>query len=209
MAVAILKKPVREFGPESAGTRMSTREFDQADFVEGWRYELINGVLVVTPIPLESERDPNGELGYLLRFYGHNHPQGNTLDKTLFEQTVKTRTNRRRADRVIWAGLGRRPERGERPTIIVEFVSAGKRDRKRDYEGKRDEYMALGVREYWVIDRFQMTMTGFTKKGSKIKKMVVAGAKNYTTDLLPGFELPLAALLKLANEWPDEPAAIN
>ena len=33
-------------------------------FVEGWRYELINEVLVVSPIPSRSERDPNDEIGY-------------------------------------------------------------------------------------------------------------------------------------------------
>ena len=36
----------------------------------------------------------------------------------------------------------------------MEFVASGKRNIKRDYEEKRDEYLALGVSEYWVIDRF-------------------------------------------------------
>src|SRR5205085_1598421 len=80
--------------------------------------------------------------------------RGRSLDATLPEQTVATGANRRRADRVIWAGLGRLPRRGETPTMIVEFVSRGRRDRVRDYEEKRDEYIAIGVREYWVIDRF-------------------------------------------------------
>src|SRR5262245_7911968 len=130
----VIRKRRREFGPHSAGTVMTSHEFDRADFQEGWRYELINGVLVVSPIPLENELDPNGELCYLLRTYRDTHPQGWVLDATLFEQTVKTAKNRRKADRVIWAGLGRQPRRGEVPTIIVEFVSAGKRDRQRDYE---------------------------------------------------------------------------
>src|SRR5262245_1065343 len=131
----------REFGPESAGTLMTPREFDRADFVEGWRYELINGVLVVSPPPLESERDPNEERGHWLRTYRDSHPKGWCLDATLPEQTVNTQANRRRADRVIWAGLGRQPRPKDAPTVVVEFVSEGKRDRKRDYEEKRDEYM--------------------------------------------------------------------
>jgi hypothetical protein len=38
-------------GPRSAGVLLTTEEFDRARFVEGWRYELINEVLVVSPIP--------------------------------------------------------------------------------------------------------------------------------------------------------------
>jgi len=56
MATATMKA-VCVYGPYSAGLRMAPREFDRADFVEGWRYELIDGVLVVTPIPLEKERE--------------------------------------------------------------------------------------------------------------------------------------------------------
>jgi Uma2 family endonuclease len=203
MATAVVKR-VRPLGPQSAGTLMTPREFDRADFVEGWRYELINGVLIVSPIPLENEADPNEELGFLLRSYRTNHPQGSALDATLSERTVRTHPNRRRADRVIWAGLGRLPRRNETPTIIVEFVSEGKRDRLRDYEAKRDEYLAIGVKEYWVIDRFQRSLTVFTRQGSRTRKRVVSEKQTYQTDLLPGFELPLADLLALADRWPEQ-----
>jgi Uma2 family endonuclease len=200
MAVVARKKPSL-LGPDSAGARMTLQEFDVASFVEGWRYELIDGVLIVSPIPREQERDPNGELEYLLRKYKEEHPQGACLNKTLYEHTVRTRKNRRRADRVIWAGLGRLPRRHEAPTIIAEFVSKGKRDRLRDYEEKRDEYLAIQVAEYWVIDRFERIMTVFRKAGSKVKKQIVREHQVYTTDLLPGFELPLARLFTIADEW--------
>jgi Uma2 family endonuclease len=199
--------PVHEFGPDSAGLRMTPGEFDRAEFLEGWRYELINGVLVVSPIPLEQERDPNNELGYLLCLYRDTHPQGAALVATLTEQTVKTRKNRRRVDRVIWAGLGRRPRRGETPTICVEFVSEGKRDRERDYEDKRDEYMEINVQEYWLIDRFQRTLTVFSRRGRRVQKRVLREGQTYTTDLLPGFELPLDRLLARADFWAGAEAA--
>jgi Uma2 family endonuclease len=193
----------RPFGPSSAGTRMTLREFDRAEFVEGWRYELIDGVLIVTPAPLLNERDPNDYLGHWLHAYQENHPRGASLDFTTFEHMVHTRRNRRRADRVIWAGLGRLPRAKETPTIVIEFVSAGKRGRKRDYEEKRDEYLEIGVCEYWVIDRFQRTLTVFRRQGGRVKKQIVSEKQTYTTDLLPGFELPLAKLLALADRWPE------
>ena len=93
------------------------------------RYELIHGVLVVTPPPLEEERGPNeARLGGLLYLYRMQHPQGSALDDTLSEQYVSTQDSIRRADPVIWAGLGRAPNpRKDFPTIVVEFVSEGKR----------------------------------------------------------------------------------
>src|ERR1700720_2348875 len=134
MATVAAKKPVHEYGPRSAGISMTPVEFDRAEFAEGYRYELIHGVLVVSPIPSPQERSPNDVLAQWLWNYKENHPRGAVLNGTLPEHTVRTPMNRRRADRVIWAGLGHRPKwNTETPTIIAEFVSSGKRDQKRDY----------------------------------------------------------------------------
>jgi Uma2 family endonuclease len=204
MSILTLRPRTAPYGPGDNGTIMSPADFDRAEFEEGWRYELLNGVLVVTPIPLENETDPNEELGRLLRNYAAERPQGTALNATLPERTVKVNDNRRRADRVIWAGLGRRPRRGERPTIIVEFVSRRSRDRRRDYVTKRDEYLGIVVKEYWVIDRFTRTMSVMTRARGKNRVRVVKEEQVYKTDLLPGFELPLARLLALADSWADD-----
>jgi len=207
MTLAVLKRKKKPttgalvVGPESNGMLMAPRDFDRADFEEGWRYELINGVLIVSPIPFESERDPNEELGRWLRNYKEYHPQGSCLDKTLWEHTIRTGSNRRRADRCIWVGLGRLPKRYERPTIVAEFVSSGTRNRIRDYETKRDEYMAIKVKEYWVFDRFDRCMAVFTRQAGKIRLRIYPENHVYTTPLLPGFELPIAKLLALADSW--------
>src|SRR5712692_3076732 len=100
MSTAVLKKKEAIIGPGANGTVMTPREFDRASFKEGWRYELINGVLIVSPIPSRTERDPNEELGYWLRRYQEERPQGSSLDLTLHEETIETKQNRRRADRV-------------------------------------------------------------------------------------------------------------
>jgi Uma2 family endonuclease len=192
------------FGPESNGILMTPEEFDAADFDEFWSYELINGILIVSPIPFEEEVDPNEELGHLLRQYQESHPQGSALNKTLFERYVRTKTSRRRADRLIWAGLGRHPRRNEIPTIAIEFVSKRKRDRVRDYETKRDEYRRLKIKEYWIIDRFMQTMTVFSTVSSKRRMRVIQKDQVYKTDLLPGFELPLARLFALAAGWSED-----
>ncbi len=188
-------------GPRSAGVLLTTEEFDRARFVAGWRYELINEVLVVSPIPSLNERDPNEELGRWLRNYQESHPQGSALDATLAEETIETKKNRRRADRVIWAGLGRLPDPNETPTIIIELVSKGKINQERDYVAKRAEYREVGVKEYWIVDRFSKTMTVCLFAADRDQELVIAADQTYSTSLLPDYELPLGRLLELAERW--------
>jgi Uma2 family endonuclease len=200
----LLKKPPALLGPSANGILMTPREFDRTEFERGYRYELINGVLVVSRAPLENERDPNDGLGRRLRNYQEDHPQGSILDCTLPEHTIRTGSNRRVADRAIWAGLGRLPKRSDVPTIVVEFVSKGKRNIERDYETKREEYLACGVQDYWVVDRFERVVTVFQRQGRRFRKRVYKENQTLATEHLPGFELPLARLFSLANRWTGE-----
>jgi Uma2 family endonuclease len=209
-------------GPGSAGLRMKPEAFDAipaSGFVRGYRYEIIDGVLVVTPPVGDAEADPNDELGHLLRTYLDSQQARNPFDRTMPERHVPGTPNRRRCDRAVWVGLGRLPDTGrDVPAIVIEFVSSGRRDAYRDYEEKREEYLAAGVKEYWVIDRFRRVMTVYkwkkTRRSSKPTYDIVTEAGTYETPLLPGFSLPLARLLEKADQWrrprkrstPDAPA---
>jgi Uma2 family endonuclease len=190
-------------GPKLAGIFLTPEEFDAIEEADrDYRYELINGRLIVTPPPLEAERGPNEELGYRLLNYRYAHPRGAALDATLPEQTVVTLTNRRRADRVIWAGLGRQPNpEQDLPTIVVEWVSESRRDWQRDYVEKSQEYRAIGIAEYWILDRFRRTLTVHRGTAQAPQEVVVQDGEIYRSPLLPGFELPLAQLLAVADLW--------
>lgn len=195
-------------GPELNGIRMTPEEFDavgEGEYDPDYRYQLIDGVLIVSPPPLEAERDPNEELGFLLRKYQEENPQGGCLDVTLPEQLVRTADSRRRADRVIWVGLGRRPDPdNDVPTIAVEFVSYGRRNWQRDYVDKRNEYLELGVREYWISDRFRRCLTAFRGGGKKQQELTIDEGSICQTELLPGFELAVARVLAVADRWAED-----
>lgn len=191
-------------GLRSAGMLMEPDEFDsRTDFDERYRYELINGVLIVNAIPSAAQASPNEVLGFALWDYAKNHPKGYSMDYTLQEQHIRVGKDRRQADRVIWAGLGRRPKvKKDVPTIAVEFVSAGKRNAVRDYETKRQEYLAVGVVEYWIIDRFRRTLTVWRKTAKK--PIIVSELDTYETKLLPGFVLHLDEILVAADGWDED-----
>jgi Uma2 family endonuclease len=103
---------------------------------------------------------------------------------------------------VIWIGQGRCPDPVvDVPAVAVEFVSASRRDRRRDYEEKRLEYRNSGVVEHWIVDRFARNMTAYRNSGEGQKELVVSEQETYQTPLLPGFELPVARLLGAADRW--------
>ncbi|MDX1966008.1 MAG: Uma2 family endonuclease [Planctomycetaceae bacterium] len=192
--------PPRRLGPWSNGMALTPEEFDVIeDWQPGYRYELIHGVLVVSPMPAAGERNPNDLLGHLIRLYAESEPAGSCVDDTSPEETLVTFGNRRRADRVIWIGLGRVPDPlVDVPAVVIEFVSKTRRDRKRDYIEKRAEYARLGVREYWIVDRFRRCLTVFR---GETETVIVPEGQTYAPPLLPGFELPLDRLLAAADRW--------
>jgi Uma2 family endonuclease len=188
----------------SAGISMTPDEFDAVtDYDECFNYELINGVLVVTPMASRSERSPNDLLGYWFQAYRYQHPAGTCLVETVFEEYLDTRDNRRRADRVIWvARPGAHPDpQVDIPTVVVEFVSPGKAAWRRDYGEKRDEYLEAGVVEYWVVDRFRRSLTVYSREPGRPEELTIPESDIYRTPLLPGFELPLSELLAAADKW--------
>jgi Uma2 family endonuclease len=200
------RRQITRLHPGLNGVLMPIEEYQSINEWEpGYRYELLHGVLVVSPPPEDAGQGPNERLGYWLLSYQEHNPYGKALDDTLMERPVRTRAGIRVVDRGLWIGFGRRiKSRRDLATILVEFVSPGKRAALRDYEEKRDEYLQAGAKEYWVIDRFRRTMTVYFQPPTEPKERVVTESETYTTPLLPGFELPLKKLLELADQYAEE-----
>jgi Uma2 family endonuclease len=85
------------------------------------------------------------------------------------------------------------------PQVVIEIVSADRRDRRRDYETKRSEYSQIGVLEYWIIDRFQRRVTVVRFGEPEETQTLLTEADVLTTPLLPGLEIPLDRLFATAD----------
>ena len=188
---------------DSNGTLMTPEEFDAiSDYDREYVYELINGVLIVTPSPSPGERAPSDLLAQCLRNYHDNHPEGSALNLTLPEHTLSVGDNRRRADRVIWCGFNRDVDvANDVPNIVIEMVSATRRNRKRDYQAKRRYYRELGVQEYWIMDRFERRVAVIRLDEKAESQFLLTKSDTLTTPLLPGFELPLSRWLAEADRF--------
>ena len=81
------------------------------------------------------------------------------------------------------------------PDLVFEFVSKGKKNRRRDYVEKRAQYEKHGVREYVIVDRFDKKVTVLTLIEGGYQEHVLTPTEVYRSPLLPGFEVRLAEIL--------------
>jgi Uma2 family endonuclease len=79
--------------------------------------------------------------------------------------------------------------------IVVEVVSPGAEARRRDYETKREEYLAAGVAEYWIVDPQERRMLALTRHGDRWRERRIEADGRWTTPLLPEFALEVGRVL--------------
>jgi Uma2 family endonuclease len=194
--------PLR-LGPADHGRVLTAQEYLDAEFLEGYRYELARGVLEVTQIPGESHGLIVCYLFERIAFYRQAHPGliyrwggGNEYHVWLPEfpsgrhpdVAVTLRAAPRDAD-------GRR-----RPALAIEVVSPGRKARDRDYLAKREEYLAYGLPEYWIVDPTERRVTVLVREADAWAERRFEDEAAAESVVLPGFRVPLAELWAAAAE---------
>jgi Uma2 family endonuclease len=86
-----------------------------------------------------------------------------------------------------------------RPSLAVEVVSPGKRSRKRDYEDKKADYLALDIiRESWIVDPIERQVTVLLRRGAgpdaTRDEQVFQGEQAIRSDRLPGLAMTASDL---------------
>jgi Uma2 family endonuclease len=85
----------------------------------------------------------------------------------------------------------RRPPEGA--DLVMEVVSEGSENRKRDLETKRQEYAEAGIAEYWIVDPQEQTVTVLTLDGQTYREHgTFRPGQQATSVLLPGFVVTVA-----------------
>jgi Uma2 family endonuclease len=188
----------RRIGPADHGRRMTLDEFIEAEFEEGYLYELARGVIDVTEVPGPSHGRIVRRVARLFDDYDDDHP--GVISFAAGSGECRLRLPMMQSDRHPDQAIYLDPEPpGPHvwtrwvPHIVVEIVSAG--GEERDYVEKREEYLRAGVREYWIIDPKARLMRVLQRAGDVWDEVVVAAGEIYRTPLLPGLEVRLDDLL--------------
>jgi Uma2 family endonuclease len=198
--MATVATPLR-IGPADRGRTMTLEEFLEAEEEEGYRYELARGVLEVTQVP----NDPHGvvvcNLYRAAARYDAQHPNaiyrfggGNE-----FQFLMPGMVSGRNPDLGVVLRGAAKDWRGRRiPALAAEVVSRG--SIQRDYQTKREEYLAYGLLEYWIVDPLERKVTVLTRRGDVWHEAVFRDQQVIASLVLPGFATTVAELWIVAEE---------
>ena len=180
---------------------MTLDEFLEAEVEEGCRYELGRGVLEVTQVPNDPHFQVVANLYLTIARYSHTHPDiilrfGGGAE---LQFVVPEFASGRNPDLGVVLRAASKDRRGRRvAALAAEVVSSG--SVKRDYETKREEYLAYGLLEYWIVDPLLRQVTVLTRRGDSWHEVVLRDQQVITSLVLPGFATTVAELWDNVDE---------
>jgi len=164
------------------------------------RYELIGGELFVSRAPGIPHQRVLNNLQVAFALYLKSNPIGilvpgagaifSDYDAVIPDITF---VRNERWDQVVT---------GEKFTgaldIVIEIVSSGAENRRRDFLVKRQLYGKYGIKEYWIIDTENRYVLIYRLQGESLEQVATLRADDeITSPFLPGFRLPAAEIFSL------------
>ena len=167
---------------------------------DGKRYEIIDGELYVSRQPHYNHQNLCFRLCSKFQQWSERSGDGEAViaPGLIFAEDDDV------APDVVWASSKRLGEILESdgklhaaPELIVEVLSPGASNARRDRDAKLKLYSRRGVEEYWIVDWRQRRVEVFRRRDDQLYLSAsLANSDSITTPLLPGFACPLSDLLK-------------
>jgi Uma2 family endonuclease len=182
-------------GLEDHGRSMTLEEFLAAEDVEGYRYELVRGVLFAEDVPPDIHGQVVSNLYTIAVQYDQLHPDvilrfGGGAN---FLLCLPKSGSALRPDFGFVPRSSPKDTRGNRrPVLAGEVVLKGTLDR--DYRIKREEYLAFGLLEYWIIDLPGRKMTLLYRDGDTWVERPCVEGRPIPSLVLPGLTATMADL---------------
>jgi Uma2 family endonuclease len=178
---------------------MSYDEFMAGDYREGYKYEVIDGKLYVSPHPELAEARVEDWLHDRLGDYARERPDIINYISGKARVLVPGRRGATapQPDLAAYRDFPRRPIRGPRwvdvsPVLVVEVVHGA--DTAKDLVRNVKLYRQVpSVQEYWMTDARdnpdRPSLRVHRRYGKRCRISDLAFGETYTTPLLPGFKL--------------------
>ena len=78
------------------------------------------------------------------------------------------------------------------PDLVVEILSPGAANERRDRVHKLELYSKYGVKEYWIVNPAERCIEVYENDGrGLLRARTLAGEDELTSSVLPGFRCPL------------------
>ena len=170
------------------------REAFYNDIIDEFKFEFINGELIMHSPVKKMHNECTGFLYQLLNVYARRHKLGFVgIEKIM---TALTRNDyepdicffrREKADL-----FDRKQTLFPAPDLVIEVLSDG--TAKRDRGIKFTDYQAHGVEEYWIIDADEGYIEQYHLVDGAYRLILKSGAGNIRSFALPGFVIPIQAV---------------
>lgn len=179
--------------------RWTTADLARFPDDDGLRYEIINGELHVTKAPHSYHQVVAGRIAARLDDWATVTHSGLSIGAP---GVVLDDENNLIPD-VIWisnerlaTALGPDGKLHELPELIVEVLSPGPANIRRDREDKLDVYARHDVQEYWIVDWPQRTFEVYRRDSQNTLQLVETLSEHdvLRSSLLAGLELTVALL---------------
>jgi Uma2 family endonuclease len=83
------------------------------------------------------------------------------------------------------------------PALVIEILSPGSTNVRRDRVTKRELYAKHGVPEYWIVDPQNMTLERYIhQESSLVLSETLVGEDSLSTTALPGFSCKVSEIFK-------------
>lgn len=167
---------------------------------DGTRYEIIEGELFMTRAPRWSHQKVADNICAALNGWSTRTGMG---EATTTPGIIFSEANNVIPD-VVWASYGRLEtllDEAEHltgaPELIVEVLSPGQENERRDREVKLKLYATQGVQEYWIADRRLQQVQVYRRQAATLELVVTLFASDeISSPLLPGFSGSIAAFFR-------------
>jgi Uma2 family endonuclease len=170
----------------------------------GRRYEIIDGELFVTRAPHWKHQNIAIKFGMALESWSVQSGLGEAAvgPGLVFSETDSVIPD------VVWASherltimLDQAGHLISAPELVVEVLSPGEKNERRDRESKLKLYSSYGVVEYWIADRQQRKVEVYRRDGGILKLTLTLYADDeLTSPVLPGFSIVVSQLFAPASK---------
>lgn len=166
----------------------------------GTRYEIIDGELLMTRAPRwRHQRVADNICGALNQWSDQTKlGEATTTPGIVFSEADNVIPD------VVWASYQRLSallDESEHltgaPELIVEVLSPGAENERRDREVKLKLYASQGVQEYWIVNRRLQQVQVYRRQGAMLKLTATLMAEDeITSPLLSGFACQVASFFR-------------
>lgn len=178
--------------------RFTSKDLEALPKIEGVRYEIIDGELFVSNAPHWHHQFAADGIVTVLRPWSN----ATRLGVTMTGPGLVFADDQDVIPDLIWISR-ERLARGQdaaghftiAPELVVEVLSPGSANERRDREIKLSLYSRRGVDEYWIVDWRARTVEVYRRRESALQLVgALSNEDTLTSPLLPGFSCPIASL---------------